>query len=140
MALVVSNEFGKYFAALTATSAIVVAFGGVTFTVGSNLFVGEEKESHVDMLTIYPTGGSPPDKDGQKMESSVQIRLKVASNGTGLKTMQEIINVLHQNGNVCASTNGRVYALQSNPLPVDKIEGGKYSIFTSNYNIKHIKL
>lgn len=139
MALIITDEFRKYFVGLTSTNAIVSAFG-TTFVVGSNLFVGEENEAHRNMLTIYPTGGSPPDKDGQKMESSVQIRIKSASNSIGLKTMQEIINVLHQNDNVCASANGRVYALQSNPIPLDKIEGGKYSIYTTNFNIKHIKI
>ena len=139
MALLIEDEFRKYFVGLTATSAIVTAFGS-TFTVGTNIFVGEENESHTDMLTIYPTGGLPPDRDKFKKESSVQIRLKVASNSKGLKTMQEIINILHENENVCASTNGRVYALQSNPLLVDKIEGGKYSIYVSNYMTKHIKL
>jgi hypothetical protein len=139
MALLITDEFKKYFTGLTSTSAIVTAWG-TTFVNGSNLFVGEESEAHRDMLTIYPTGGGPPDKDGYRMESSVQIRIKSTSNSTGLKTMQEIINVMNQNVNVCASANGRVYALQSNPMPLDKLEGGKFSIFTSNYNIKHIKL
>jgi hypothetical protein len=139
MALLITDEFKKYLVGLTATSAIVSAFG-TTFTSGTNLFVGEENDAHRDMLTIYPTGGSPPDKDGQKYESSIQIRMKVASNATGLKAMQEVINVFHENTNICASTNGKVFAVQSNPLSLDKLEGGKYSIYVSNYTIKHIKL
>lgn len=133
------DEFKKYFAGLTATSTIVSAFGK-TFTVGSNLYVGEENEKHVDMLTIYPTTGGPVNKDNLRDESSVQLRMKSASNSTGLRTMKAIINQLNENDNVCASAPGKVYAVQSNPLPLGKIEGGKYSIFTANFDIKHVRL
>lgn len=135
----VTDEFKKYFVGLTATSPIVSAFG-TTFTVGSNLYIGEENEKHVNMITIYPTPGGPPQTDRQKQESSVQIRIKSASNSIALRTMQAIINILHYNGNICASTTGIVYANQSAPLPLGKIEGGKYSIFTANFDIKHVKL
>lgn len=133
------DEFKKYFVGLTATSTIVSAFG-TTFVLGSNLYVGEEHEKHVNMLTIYPTGGGPPNKDNLRHEPSVQIRIKSASNSVGLRTAQACINVLNHNDKVCASANGLVYALQSNPMPLGKIEGGKFSIFTANFDIKHIKL
>jgi len=133
------DEFKKYFVGLTSTSTIVSAFG-TTFVLGSNLYVGEEHEKHVNMLTIYPTGGGPPNKDNVRDESSVQIRIKSTSNSVGLRTVQACINILNQNDNVCASANGRVYAMDSNPLPLGKIEGGKFSIFTANFDIKHIRL
>ena len=135
----ISDEFKKYFVNLTATSQIVSSFG-TTFVLGSNLYISEESEKHVDMLTIYPTPGAPPNKDRQRMESSVQIRLKVASNAKGLRTMQDIIQTLHENESICASAPGKVYASHSAPLVLGKIEGGKFSIFTANFNIKHIKL
>ena len=135
----IGDEFKKYFVGLTATSTIVSAFG-TTFTVGSNIYVDEEHEKHVNVLTIYHTGGGPPNKDNLRDESSVQIRIKSTSNSVGMRTMQAIINKLNQNENVCASANGRVYALQSIPMPLGKIEGGKFSIFVTNFDIKHIKL
>lgn len=135
----ITDEFKKYFVALTATSPIVSSFG-TTFVLGSNLYVGEENGKAVNMLTIYPTGGSPPNKDRLRQNSTVQIRIKSKSNSVGLRTMQDIINILHQNDNVCASAAGKVYALQSTPLILGKIEGGKFSIFTSNYRILHNKL
>lgn len=133
------DEFKKYLTNLTSTSTIATSFGA-TFTVGSNLFIGEENEKHVDMLTIYPTGGGSPAEDGQKYESTVQIRLKMTSNARGLRTGQALINALHYNDNVCASKPGRVFAMNSTPHSLGKIEGGKFSIFTVNFNIKHIKL
>ncbi len=135
----ITDEFKKYFINLTATSTIVSSFG-TTFVLGSNLYVAEENEKHVNMLTIYPTGGATPNKDNQRQDPSVQIRIKSISNSIGLRTTQDIINTLHENTNVCASANGRVYALQSTPMPLGKIEGGKFSIFVANFDIKHIKL
>ena len=133
------DEFKKYLTGLTATSTIVSAFG-TTFVEGSNLYLGEENEKHVNMLTIYPTGGGEVNKDNLRDESSVQIRIKSTSNSIGLRTTKACINAFNQNDNICASASGRVYAIQSNPLSLGKIEGGKFSIFTANFNIKHIKL
>lgn len=133
------DEFKKYFSGLTATSTIVSAFG-TTFTVGSNLYVDEENEKHVNMLTIYSTGGGPVNKDNVRDESTVQIKIKSMSNSIGLRTMQAVINALNQNDNVCASAPGRVYAIQSNPISLGRLEGGKFSFYTANFMIKHVKL
>ncbi len=133
------DEFKKYFENLTSTSTIVDSFG-TTFVTGSNLYVGEESEKEVNMLTIYPVPGGVPLIDNRRQESAVQLRIKSTSNSIGLRTLQDTINILHQNDNVCASTNGRVYATQSSPMPLGKIEGGRFSIYVVNFDIKHIKL
>jgi len=133
------DEFKKYFVNLTATSPIISSFG-TTFTLGVNLYIGEENEKHIDMLTVYPTGGEPPNKDRFRQNSAVQIRVKSKSNSVGLRTMQDIINIFHQNGNVCsASMPGKVYSVQSTPNVLGKIEGGLFSIYTANFSIKNIK-
>ncbi len=133
------DEFKKYFANLTSTSTIVSSFG-TAFVVGSNLYVGEESEKEVNMLTIYPVPGGAPLTDNQRQESEIQLRIKSTSNRIGLRTLQDTINVLHLNDNVCASANGRVFATQSSPMPLGKIEGGRFSIYVANFSIKHIKL
>ncbi len=135
----VVDEFKKYFVNLTATSTIVSSFGS-TFVVGSNLYVGEESEKEVNMLTIYPVPGGPPLTDNERHESAVQLRIKSTSNSIGLRTLQDTINILHRNMNVCASANGMVFASQSGPLPLGNIEGGRFSIYVANFEIKHIKL
>jgi hypothetical protein len=150
MANIVCNEFRKYFNNLTATNAICVALG-TTFVSGTNLFVLNEPSNDVATrcLTIIPYGGAPPSPEGDRQESYVQIRLKTPYPENGLRTMQQIINSLHGNMHVCASNNGKVYAIQSSPIPYGyganygregQIEGGEYYIFVSNYRTKHIKL
>lgn len=139
MANTIVNEFAKYFSNLEATSAICTAVG-MTFTKGSNLFQIAEPAVATQCLTIIPYPGSPPTPEGDRHESLVQIRLKVKSNEKGFRGMQEIINVLHGNGNVCASQPGYVYANQSTPIYFEGLEGGEYSVFISNFRIIHVKL
>ena len=138
MANFAANEVKKYMENLTATSAICTSFG-TTFTSGTNLFMPREKGTDVDMMTIIPTSGGPPLPSGDQGESACQIRIKTALYETGLRTMQEVINTLHENTKVCASQPGKVIALQSQPIPLDSIEGGKFNVTVANFHIRHVK-
>ena len=150
MANIIANEFRKYLDGLPATSAICVSFG-TTFTSGTNLFVISEPSNDLatKCLTIIPYGGPPPSSEGDRQESYVQIRMKTPYPEGGLRTMQAIINKLHGNMHVCASSNGKVFAVQSSPIPYGfganygregQIEGGEYYIFSANFRTKHVKL
>ena len=138
----VHDEFYKYLRDLTATNAVCVALG-TTFTASSTLFVGQEPVQQsgdpATCCTILPYGGGPPSPEGRKREGSVQIRLRCLNNWTGLKTQAELITLLHNNTNVCASTNGRVSAIQSEPIPLGYIEGGEVTIIVSNYIVKYTR-
>jgi hypothetical protein len=91
-------------------------------------------------LTIIPYAGSGPASDRKKYESAVQIRLKIRDRQKGIRTMQEIINTLHGNTDVCASAKSKCFAVQSSPIVLEMYEGGQYLAYISNFIVKHIKL
>lgn len=142
MSSIVYNEFKKYLNNLAATNVICNTLG-TTLTASSTLFVGQEPIMRsgfpATCCTILPYGGGPPSPEGSKREGAVQIRLRCLNHWTGLKTQAQMINVLHNNTKVCASTNGRVSAVQSEPIPLGYGEGGEISIVVSNYTIKYTK-
>jgi hypothetical protein len=139
MANVIINELRKYFDRLTATNPICTALG-TTLTSGTNLFVIIEPSNSTKCLTIIPYSGMRPDADRKKYESSVQIRLKIRDRQKGIRTMQEIINTLHGNTDLCASAKSKCFAIQSSPTVLEMYEGGQYLAYVSNFIIKHIKL
>ena len=56
------------------------------------------------------------------------------------ETLQDTINKLHENESVCASCNGKVFAMQSAPLFLQFTEAGDYAIAVANFQVKHTKL
>lgn len=137
MATTIANEFHDYFTSLPATSNICVALGG-TFTTASNLYIGDEPEVD-ECLSIFMSGGGPPDIDGYRQEPEVQLRLKSNSRRTALSTMQSIINTLHHNTRVCSTSRGKVFANQSAPFIFGVREGGEFVISIANFSVKHMK-
>jgi hypothetical protein len=139
MANHISNEFRKYFTRLTATAPICVSYGK-RLTSGTDLFVIMEPSTATKCITVIPYGGAPPTPEGDRHESAIQIRLKIKDRQKGIRTMQQIINTLHGNTDVCASAKSRVYAVQSTPIVMDMYEGGEYIAYISNFIVKHTKL
>jgi len=135
MADLVASSLKAYFTSLTATSNIVSEYGS-TFTFGTNLFIGFEEDVD-ECLSLIPYGGEPPSKEGDRQNPAIQIELKSASKAKALKTMQSIINALHNNKSVC---RGRIQARNSSPIMFGIREAGKSTIVVSNYYIKHVKL
>ena len=138
MATVVTEEFRRYFGNLTATSGICTA-AGTTWTEGTNLFVGFEAQA-THCLVIHPYGGGPPTPEGDRQEARIQIMYKSPTRRKVLNVQQSIINTLHNNTNICASSNGRVSAIQSTPIVLGVREGGESVISVSNYTVKHTKI
>lgn len=139
MSNTIVNEFRKYFARLTATAPICVAYGK-RLTSGTDLFVIMEPSTATKCITVIPYGGGSPTPEGDRHESTVQVRLKIRDRQKGIRAMQEIINRLHGNTDVCASAKGRIYAIQSSPIVLDMYEGGEYIAYIGNFIVKHIKL
>jgi len=135
----ITQEFKKYFEDLTATNSIVDDFG-TTFTFGTNLFIGTELGVDRNCLTIIPTSGGAPSAEGDRHYTSVIIRIKHSSNASSLETTQSIINLLHNNTDICASKSGRVKSSQSSPIIIGYLESGEYCVTAANFDITHIKL
>ena len=139
MAQTVYNEFHKYMKNLAATNAACVTLG-TRFSASTNLFIGSEQPEAATCCTIIPYPGGPPSIEGDRQEAALQIRLKCRSTQTALKTQQDLINLLHNNTKVCASTNGRVSAVQSAPILLGYEEAAEYTIVVSNYTVKYVKI
>lgn len=137
--LTIPNEIRKYLDGLSATHPVCAAYT-TTLISGDNLYMYSEPAEASRCITIIPYGGAPPREDGIKHEASVQIRLKINSRSTGVKTMQAIINDLDHNDEVCASVNGIVLANQSQPLIINTIEGGETLIIVANFTVKYARL
>lgn len=135
----ICNEFKRYLGNLTATSTVATALG-TTLTFGSNLFIDVEPAIATQLVTVISLPGAPPSLEGERQESNVQIRVKAKTVQKSVETTQALINKLHNNTNVCASSAGKVYAEQSSPFIIGHQEGGNYTITVSNYTIKHVKL
>ena len=138
MAEIAIDHVASYLENLTATNEICIVLG-TTLIQGTNLFVGVEPTvSASNVISIFPTGGAPPTNDNIKQEPSFQVQIKSTKRATGLKTCQSIINVLSNNDSVIPK--GKIYAVQSSPIPLGVREGGEDYLVVSNYNAKHVKI
>ena len=66
-------------------------------TLGVNLFVGSEPTAPANVVTVYDTGGYPPDQTSNGdliYRHSTQIRLRNTSYATGINQMQTIRDVI----------------------------------------------
>jgi len=133
---IIANKVASYLTGLSATSEIPTALG-TRLVASINLFVGFEVDTDVDSITLIPYPGSPPNRDGYRQESSVQIRLKTSSTEKALKVGQACVNYLHMKQ---ISGKARIQALNSGPLVLGRIEGEEWCISTVNFSIKHIKV
>jgi len=139
MANLVAYEIKKYLTNLTATASLCVTLGR-TLIASTNLFLFTEPVRATSCMTLIPFAGAPPNKDKIRQDSYVQIRLKTKSIRTTMETLQDTINKLHENESVCASCNGKVFAMQSAPLFLQFTEAGDYAIAVANFQVKHTKL
>jgi len=136
---IIPKEFLKYFEDLTATNSICVALG-TTFTKARTLFIGQEPPDKSPCLTIIPYGGAPPTPEGDRQYSNVQIRIRANTLQKSLETGQQVINNLHANTKVCASCNGKVLAVQSQPVTYSVEEGGEEQVVVTNFEVIHTKI
>jgi len=136
MTAIIADRLASYLTGLSATSEIPTALG-TRLVATTNLFVGFEVYTSVDSITLIPYPGSPPNKDGYRQESSVQIRLKTSTTEKAMKVGQAIVNHLHMRQ---ISGKARIQALNSGPLVLGRIEGEEWCISTVNFSIKHFKV
>lgn len=116
------NNIASHLINLSATHAITNAFG-TTLTFGTNLFIGGCEATETNTITLIPYGGSPPNKDGNRQNPSVQIESRTNSRYKGIETQQALINELHMNQ---LSGQGLIQANQSIPIILGTEKGGRY--------------
>ena len=136
---IVYYQFSTHLTGLSATHPVCDQLG-TTFSATRNLFVFTEYMKNATCLTVIPYAAGPPNVDGYRQEAGVQLRLKTRSMDTGFRTQQALINHLHENTDVCASTNGKVFAVQSVPIFLEYEEGEEFKVIISNYIVKYVKL
>jgi hypothetical protein len=132
------NEVGKYLSSLTATNAICNSFGSV-FIDNKNLYYGRYPSIATPYLSVIPYGSENP-TSRDKFNSHLQIRVRTRTTQSNFKVSQALINNLHMNHNVVASSSGIVLANQSQPIMLPPLEGGEWIIGVVNLTIKHVKL
>jgi len=139
LADIIVREVAKYLNNLNATQEVNVALG-TTLSLGNNLFIVYEPQTSATTVTIIPYGGLPPDVDNYKRDANFQIRIKGKGIHSSLKAGQALIDLLHTNESVCASTPGKVFAIQSAPIPLGWEEGGEFLLTVCNFRIRYVKL
>ena len=132
------EEAKSYFESLTATNEIRDNFGAA-FSFNTNLFLGVVPASPTECVVIRPRPGSPPEI-GVKYayNSGIGIRVRCNTYQKGYKVSQAIINNLHLNDNICASVNGKFYAINSQPTVLYSDEE-EYPQFDCLFEIRHTK-
>ena len=138
MAEIIVREVANYLNNLNATQEVNVTLG-TTLNLGNNLFVVYEPQTTATTVTIIPYGGLPPNVDNYRREANFQIRIKGKGIHSSLKAGQALIDLLHTNEDVCASTPGKVFAIQSAPIPIGW-EQDEFLLVTCNFKVKYVKL
>jgi hypothetical protein len=136
MVTTLSSKIASYFESLEATSTVCSVLGS-TLTFGTNLFINYEPEVS-SCVSVIQYSGEPPAPDGNKYNSSFQVRVKNSSRATGEQVSQAVINLFHQNGKIVP--HGLVTANNSAPLLLYVRSGGEEAVFVSNFTVKYIKL
>ena len=116
------------------TSASVLADLGATVC-----YISHEKDTPDNCITLYPYGGRAPEPNSKyKYNSSVQVRVRGTTFPKAYNTCQTIINQMHYNGDVLASTNGMMYSIQSAPIFLVR-DDERRSICVCNFDARHVR-
>lgn len=128
----------KYLVSKTITDTIPAA---VTATLGfnRNLFIGREPASPLNSIVLYPTGGAGPDISRLTQNPTFQVRIRNSSWQKGYNIGLAFVNDFHENTDICASSHGKVFAMQSSPIPIGPTDSGDGSLFTVNFFVKHTR-
>lgn len=122
---------------------ILIASESLSFTFGSDLFIGREPEAPDNTVTIYDTPGAGrgsilSGSDGMHYPS-VQIRIRNNHYKTGVELCESIIQELH--GRNQEKWNGTVYfsILCQNGPHLLKWDDNERAIFITNFNVQRKK-
>jgi hypothetical protein len=120
------------------TDASIISAFEATPVKGTSVFISLEPDTPDNCITLYPYGGAPPEVNSKyKHNSNVQVRIRADDFQQAYKTGQTIINRMHYNGDVLASTNGMLYTVQSQPIYLNRDDELR-SIVVTNFNVKHV--
>jgi len=116
------------------TRKIIENAGIATFA--NDLFVGEEPTDPDNVITVYDTGGEPPDEAGAADNPSVMIRIRNNNYLGGFEKASDIKDLLWFN-NSHFDLNGvrLIYFLLGDINSLGKDSNGRY-VFTINFRIK----
>ena len=120
-------------------NATVASYFTAVPVCGQSLFIGFEPDSPDNCITIYPYGGLPPEQGTkEKYNGKVQVRVRGTSFPLAYNTCQHIINQMHYNTSVLASTNGIMLAMESQPIYLTRDDENR-SIFVCNFRSKFVR-
>ena len=132
------DDVKKYFVSQSLTASIPTVVGS-TLGFGRNLFIGREPSSPVNCITIYPTGSYSPDISRSTETPTIQIRIRNTSYFTGYKIGNMIGKKFHENTDICASSRGKCFAIQSQVIPIGITDDATAHLFVINFMFKNIR-
>lgn len=120
-------------------NSTIASYFTATPVCGQSMFIGFEPPSPNNCITVYPYGGEAPEPNSKlKHNGKVQVRVRGTSFPLAYDTCQYIINQVHYNTSVLASTNGIMLAMESQPIFLTR-DSENRSIFVCNFRSKYIR-
>lgn len=110
-----------------------------TLGFGRNLFIGREPASPLSVVTIYPTGGPAPNITRLTSNPTFQVRIREISWSRGYEIGNAFIKQFHENMDVCGSVPGKIFAVQSSPIPIGPNEEDTTYAFNCDFMVKHVR-
>lgn len=138
MAADLMKDVKKYLVSRTASTPIPIAVTA-TLGFGKNLFIGREPASPLNCITLYPTGGSAPEVVRLAQNPTFQVRIRNINWAKGYAIGNAIVKDFHMNTTVCASSHGKLFAMQSEPIPIGVNDNDTANLFTINFAVKHTR-
>lgn len=103
---------------------------------GTDIFVDERPSSPINCLTIYDTGGFPPQKDTTS-DPTIEIISRNKSLKTGLTKLHEAHKLLREKYNFWLKDN-KIWVIQleaqGEPGKIGRDDNG-YHLFSANYHL-----
>ena len=120
-------------------NATISAAFGTTVLCGNSMYIGFEPNKPSNCITIFPYGGEAPEPNSKyKYNANVQVRVRATSFPVSYNTCQSIIDEMHYNTSVLASTNGIMYAMESQPIFLTRDENNR-TIHVCNFRSKYVR-
>jgi hypothetical protein len=108
----------------------LIAAGGLSLTLGTNLFVSKEPATPNNTVTVFDGANSPPMLTFTKGENyfydAVQIRVRNMDSQAGYAIASSIVTLLHGQGQV--TVNGTLYSViycSNGPVPLGWDDNGR---------------
>ena len=103
-------------------------------TLGTDLFIGFEPPTPMDVVTLYPTGGRASSPERDKEYPTMQVRVRNETYPDGWSKAMEIYDLLHRqlDEDSLSTIRGRCFAVQGQPAFIGRGENEEF-IFVQNF-------